>query len=115
MVAISGSLNKSSIATMSRQTKTFPTMAAAKEFAATLGALTFESYRTLYGSGLIELSWTTLRVKLSKGSQPGFTAGKCYHVFREAPFAYLVRDDNAKVVKINRLTRMGGKAMFEVA
>lgn len=92
-------------------TKVLPSLIAAREFAAKLGILTLETYTMLKG-GACRLTWRVLRLERSKGKQGGISHDRAYEVFRETPHAYLIRDDNAKVVKVNRYTMMGGQVMF---
>lgn len=99
---------------MAHQKKILPNMAAAKEFAAKLGILIFESYTTQCDTRIL-LTWKTLQLVPVMGRFEAVTMGRKYDVFKETGIAYLIRDDAGKVTKVNRLTMMGGKAQFEVA
>lgn len=94
--------------------KEFPSVSAASSFADSLGILSFQSYTSLRGGG-VKLSWRVLRMRPCLGPREGFTKGRSYEVFRESALAYFIRNDSGKVIKINRLTRLGGPTMFEVA
>lgn len=97
---------------MSRNlTKILPSLSEAREFASKLGILTLETYTMLKG-GACRLTWRVLRLERSKGKQEGISHGRAYEVFRETEHAYLIRDDNGKVTKVNRYTMMGGRVMF---
>jgi len=92
-------------------TKVLPSLAQAREFASKLGILTLEAYKIMQG-GECRLTWRVLRLERSKGKQDGITSGRSYEVFRETEHAYLIRDDDGKVTKVNRYTMMGGRVMF---
>lgn len=97
---------------MSNHSKMFANLPAAREFAKSIGILAFESYtHTPFGG--VKLSWRPLRVTVARGKTPGITHGRKYEVVRETEHAYLIRNDDAKFVKINRYTMVGGKAMFQ--
>jgi len=102
---------------MSKQSKTFANLTEARGFAGRLGILSFESYRVERG-GKCVLSWRPLTIAADLSSLPrggqmdGITGGRQYQVMRETELAYLFRDDNNKIIKVNRLTMMGGNTRF---
>lgn len=96
---------------MQNQTKTFANLSEARGFAGRQGILSFESYKVCQ-DGKCTLTWRVLQLSPFVVGDQGLTSGRRYAVMRETEHAYLFRNDDNKVIKVNRYTMMGGQSRF---
>lgn len=94
------------------QSKEFNSMSEARGFAGNLGILSMERYNVQ--AGKVVLHWSPLQASIASGHAEGLKQGQRYAVLRESPHAYFIRSGDGRVHKIDRHTRICGRATFNI-